>query len=64
MTSARVDAKAVAGFVRAMIAHVDDLGSKHLVLASLTAEEMTGDNIPAPFHPAADQIYRALQLLK
>jgi uncharacterized protein len=64
MTSARVDAKAVAAFVRGVIAHIDDLGTKHLVLASLTAEEMTGDNIPAAFHPEADRIYKALQLLK
>jgi len=25
---------------------------------------MAGDNIPAPFHPAAHQIYNALQLVK
>jgi uncharacterized protein len=64
MTSARVDAKAVAAFVRGMMAHIDDLGTKHLVLASLTVGEMTGNHIPAPFHPAANQIYRALQLLR
>jgi TRAP-type uncharacterized transport system substrate-binding protein len=64
MTSARVDTKAVAGFIRAMIAHVDDLGSKDPVLASFSVEEMTGDSIAAPFHPAANQIYKALGLLK
>jgi hypothetical protein len=47
-----------------MMAHIDDLGTKHLVLASLTVGEMTGNHIPAPFHPAANQIYRALQLLR
>ena len=64
MTSAAVDGKAVAALVRAIIAHIDDLGTKHLVLANLTVGEMTGDNIPAPLHPAANQIYKALQLAK
>ena len=64
MTSASVDGKVVAAFVRGIMAHIDDLGTKHLVLASLTVEEMAGDNVPAPFHPAADQIYKALKLLK
>jgi len=59
-----VDGKVVAAFVRGIMAHIDDLGTKHLVLASLTVEEMAGDNVPAPFHPAADQIYKALKLLK
>ena len=56
--------KAVAGFVRAMIAHVDDFGTEHPVLASFSVGEMTGESIPAPFHPAANQIYKALGLLK
>jgi TRAP transporter TAXI family solute receptor len=62
MTSTRVDAKAVAAFVRGMIARIDDLETKHQVLASLSIGEMTGNNIPAPapFHPAANQIYKAL----
>jgi uncharacterized protein len=64
MTSAGVDGKSVAAFVRGIMAHIDDLGTKHLVLASLTVGEMAGDNIPAPFHPAANQIYKALQLVK
>jgi uncharacterized protein len=64
MTSAGMDGKAVAAFARGMIAHIDDLGTKHLVLANLTVGEMTDDNIPAPLHPAASQIYRALELLK
>jgi len=64
MTSAGVDAKAVAAFTREISAHIDDLRAKHRVLASLTVGEMTSDHIPAPFHPAADQIYRALKLLK
>jgi len=63
MTSAGVDAKAVAAFVRGIIAHIDDLGTKHLALASLTVGEMASDNIPTPFHPAANQIYKALKLL-
>jgi TRAP transporter TAXI family solute receptor len=62
MTSARVDAKAVAAFARGMIARIDELGTKHPVLASLSIGEMTGNDIPAPapFHPAANQIYKAL----
>jgi TRAP-type uncharacterized transport system substrate-binding protein len=40
------------------------LETKHPVLASLTVGEMAGDNIPAPFHPAANKIYKALQLVK
>jgi TRAP transporter TAXI family solute receptor len=64
MTSAGLDGKAVAAFARGIIAHIDDLGTKHLVLANLTVGEMTGDNIPVPLHPAANQIYRALELLK
>ena len=64
MTSAGMDGKAVAAFAQGIIAHLDDLGAAHLVLANLTVGEMTGDNIPVPLHPAADQIYRALELLK
>jgi uncharacterized protein len=36
MTSAEMDGKAVAAVVRGIIAHIDDLGTKHLVLANLT----------------------------
>jgi hypothetical protein len=64
MTSASVDEKVVAAFVRGIMAHIDDLETKHRVLSSLTVGEMAGDNIPAPFHPAANQIYKALQLVK
>jgi uncharacterized protein len=64
MTSAGVDEKAVAAFVRGIMAHIDDLGTKHQVLSSFTVGEMAGDNAPAPFHPAANQIYKALKLLK
>jgi uncharacterized protein len=64
MTSAGVEGKAVAAFVRGIIAHIDELGTKHLVLANSTVGEMTGNNIPVPLHPAASQIYRALKLLK
>jgi uncharacterized protein len=64
MTSAGMDGRTVAAFVRGIIAHIDDLGTKHLVLANLTIGEMADDNIPAPLHPAAIQIYRALELLK
>jgi len=64
MTSAGVDGKVVAAFIRGIMAHIDDLGTKNLVLASLTVGEMAGDDVPAPFHPAANQIYKALGLLK
>jgi uncharacterized protein len=64
MTSAGVEGKTVAAFARGIIAHIDELGTKHLVLANLTVGEMTGDNIPVPLHPAASQIYGALELLK
>jgi uncharacterized protein len=64
MTSASMDAKAVAAFVRAIIAHTTDLTAKHPALSSLTVGEMVNDNIPAPFHPAAAQIYKELELLK
>ena len=64
MTSAGVDGKAVDAFVRGIMAHIDDLETKHPVLARLTVGEMAGDNIPAPFHPAANKIYKALNLLK
>ena len=57
-----MDAKSVAAFARGMIARIDELGTKHPVLASLSIGEMTGNDIPAPapFHPAANQIYKAL----
>jgi uncharacterized protein len=64
MTSAGVDGKTVAAFVRGIIAHMDGLGTKHLVLANLTVGQMTDDNILVPLHPAASQIYRALGLIK
>ena len=64
MTSAGVDGKAVDAVVRGIMAHIDDLETKHPVLASLTVGEMAGDNIPAPLHPAANKIYKALNLLK
>ena len=64
MTSAGVDEKVVAAFVRGIMAHIDDFETKHLVLSGLTVEEMAGENIPAPFHPAANDIYKALQLVK
>jgi len=59
-----VDTKAVAAFTLGIISHIDDLGTKHLVLASLTVGEIIGNNIPAPFHPAAYGIYKDLELLK
>jgi uncharacterized protein len=64
MTSAGVDGKAVAAVTRGIIEHIDDLGTKHLVLANLTVGEMTGDDVPVPLHPAANQIYRAHEQLK
>jgi uncharacterized protein len=64
MTSAGVDGKTVGAFAQGIIGHIDDLGTKHLVLANLSVGEMIGDDIPVPLHPAANQIYRALELLK
>jgi uncharacterized protein len=64
MTSANEGTKAVAAFAQAIIAHVDDLRTKHPALSRLTAEEMTSANISVPFHPAASQIYRDLGLVK
>jgi TRAP-type uncharacterized transport system substrate-binding protein len=60
-TYAGASAKAVAAFAQGIITHIDDLGARHLVLARLTLGEMTSNSIPAPFHPAANQIYKALE---
>jgi TRAP transporter TAXI family solute receptor len=62
VTSANVSSKAVAAIAQATIAEISDLRTKHPALASLTVEEMTGGTIPAPFHPAANQVYEDLGL--
>ena len=63
MTSESEDAKAVAAFTEVTIAQISDLRTKHPALANLTVEEMTGRSVPAPFHPAARQVYKDLGLL-
>jgi TRAP transporter TAXI family solute receptor len=62
MTSANEDTKAVAAFAQAIIARISDLRTKHPALAGLTVDEMTGDGVPVPLHPAASQVYRELGL--
>ncbi|MBV9532208.1 MAG: C4-dicarboxylate ABC transporter substrate-binding protein, partial [Bradyrhizobium sp.] len=64
VTSANVSTKAVLAITQATIAQISELRTKHPALASLTVEEMTGGSIPAPFHPAASQVYKDLGLLK
>jgi TRAP transporter TAXI family solute receptor len=64
MTSESENAAAVAAFAQATVARISDLRTKHPALANLTLEEMTGDEVPAPLHPAASQVYEELGLLK
>ena len=64
MTSASANAKAVVVLSQAVISHMDDLKTEHPVLANLTVEKMTSGNIPAPFHPAADNLYKNLRRSK
>jgi hypothetical protein len=63
VTSAAVDPRVVAAVARAVLAHVAELRGAHPALADLNAEEMT-HGLPAPLHPAAEQVFKELGLLK
>jgi uncharacterized protein len=64
MTTANESPKAVAAFAQAIIAEVSDLRTKHPVLANLTLEEIVGGSLAVPLHPAADQVYNEVGLLR
>jgi TRAP-type uncharacterized transport system substrate-binding protein len=55
VTSVSADAKAVDALSQTMIAHMDDLRTKHPTLTNLTVKKMTTGNTPAPFYSDAKQ---------
>ena len=64
MTRADTDDRTVAAFARALVTEVEALKGKNPTLANLAIQEMVSGSLPAPIHPAALQVYRALGLLK
>jgi TRAP transporter TAXI family solute receptor len=64
MTTANMDARAVSDFARSLGTQIKALQDKSPVLANLTAQEMVTEQVPAPLHPAALEVYRKLGLLK
>jgi uncharacterized protein len=64
VTSASADPRVVAAIARAIVTHIADLRAAHPALAHLKAEEMVSQSLTAPLHPAAQQVYRSLGLIK
>jgi uncharacterized protein len=63
MTTADVDNRAVAAFAQALVKQIETLKSGHPALADVTVEATISGSLPAPLHPAAAQIYKALGLM-
>ena len=64
MTTADMDAGAVSDFASSLGTEIKALQDKSPVLANLTAQDMVTEEVPAPLHPAALEVYRKLGLLK
>jgi TRAP transporter TAXI family solute receptor len=64
VTSASVDARVVAVITKAVLAHVAELRTLHPALARLRASEMINDGLTAPLHPAAEQVFKELELIE
>jgi len=64
VTSASAEPRVVAAIAKAIMTHVADLNAAHPALAHLKAEEMVVQSLTAPLHPAAEQVYRDLGLIK
>jgi TRAP-type uncharacterized transport system substrate-binding protein len=64
VTSASVDARAVAVIAKAVLAHVAELRALHPALAKLRASEMINDGLTAPLYPAAEQVFKELELIE
>lgn len=60
MTSEGEDPRIVASFAQVIVANIDKLRARNAALANLTVEDMTGGNVPAPFHPAASKVFEGL----
>jgi len=64
VTSASTEPRVVAAIAKAIMTHLTDLRAAHPALAHLKAEEMIGQSLTAPLHPAAEQVFRTLGLIK
>jgi hypothetical protein len=64
VTSASVDASAVAVIAKAVLGNVAELRTLHPALARLRAREMIIRGLTAPLHPAASQVYKEFGLLE
>ena len=64
VTSASAAPRIVAAIATAIMAHVADLQAAHPALAHLKAKEMVVQSLSVPLHPAAEQVYRNLGLIK
>jgi uncharacterized protein len=64
MTTADMDARAVADFALSLGTEIKELQDKSPVLENLTAQDIVTEALPAPLHPAALEVYRKLELLK
>lgn len=62
VTSAAVDARVVGVFAKELLTHLAELRALHPALAELTAGEMIKDELTAPLHPGAAQVYKELEL--
>ena len=64
MTTANMDSRVVSEFAKSLAARIDALKTKHLVLENMTSQAMAPERLPAPLHPAAEQVYADLGLLR
>lgn len=64
MTRANMDSRVVAEFVKSLAAQIETLKSKNPVLENLTEQTMAPEQLPAPLHPAAAEVYAELGLRK
>jgi len=66
VTSASTDPRMVTAITKAIVAHIGELKTMHPVLAELDAKQMVARTLkaPAPMHPAATAVYKALGLAK
>jgi uncharacterized protein len=55
MTTASMDSRVVAEFVKSLTSQIDALKKRHPVLESLSSQALSLDKLPAPLHPAAAQ---------
>jgi uncharacterized protein len=64
MTTADMDARAVSDFASSLGTEIKALQGRSPALENLTVQDIVTDELPAPLHPAALEVYKKLGLLK